>query len=49
MTNLGDYVDFVVDATINSGISRQMEAFKSGFNQVCDAVLDHGRNYSFLF
>ncbi|XP_030521970.1 E3 ubiquitin-protein ligase UPL4 [Rhodamnia argentea] len=34
MTNLEDYVSFVVDATTNSGISRQVEAFKSGFNQV---------------
>lgn len=34
MDNLGEYVSHVVDATINSGISRQMEAFKSGFNQV---------------
>ncbi|XP_076950087.1 E3 ubiquitin-protein ligase UPL4-like [Bidens hawaiensis] len=32
--NLEDYIELVVDATINSGISRQMEAFKSGFNQV---------------
>lgn len=34
MTNLEDYVSFIVDATTNSGISRQVEAFKSGFNQV---------------
>ncbi|XP_023005684.1 E3 ubiquitin-protein ligase UPL4-like isoform X2 [Cucurbita maxima] len=32
--NLEDYVSLVVDATLNSGISRQIEAFKSGFNQV---------------
>ncbi|XP_024982786.1 E3 ubiquitin-protein ligase UPL4 isoform X2 [Cynara cardunculus var. scolymus] len=33
-TNLEEYIDLVVDATINSGISRQMDAFKSGFDQV---------------
>ncbi|KAI7724831.1 hypothetical protein M8C21_006945 [Ambrosia artemisiifolia] len=32
--NLEYYVELVVDATISSGISRQMDAFKSGFNQV---------------
>ncbi|KAK3038394.1 hypothetical protein RJ639_030560 [Escallonia herrerae] len=34
MNNLEEYVTYVVDATINSGISRQVEAFKSGFNQL---------------
>lgn len=34
MSNLDKYVSLVVDATISSGISRQVEAFKSGFNQV---------------
>ena len=38
MSNLGEYVSLVVDATVNSGISRQVDAFKSGFNQVCDIV-----------
>nr|XP_043609568.1 E3 ubiquitin-protein ligase UPL4 [Erigeron canadensis]XP_043609569.1 E3 ubiquitin-protein ligase UPL4 [Erigeron canadensis] len=33
-TNLEEYIELVVDATINSGISKQMDAFKSGFNQV---------------
>ncbi|KAD3337492.1 hypothetical protein E3N88_33012 [Mikania micrantha] len=33
-SNLKEYIELVVDATINSGISRQMDAFKSGFNQV---------------
>ncbi|XP_050381252.1 E3 ubiquitin-protein ligase UPL4 [Argentina anserina] len=32
--NLEDYVSLMTDATINSGIFRQVEAFKSGFNQV---------------
>ncbi|CAL5389539.1 unnamed protein product [Camellia sinensis] len=34
MTNLEEYVSLIVDATINAGVCRQMEAFKSGFNQV---------------
>ncbi|KAK1400109.1 HECT-type E3 ubiquitin transferase [Heracleum sosnowskyi] len=34
MNNLEEYVSLVVDATIRSGISRQVEAFKLGFNQV---------------
>ncbi|XP_027363049.1 E3 ubiquitin-protein ligase UPL4 [Abrus precatorius] len=34
MRNLEDYVSLIVDATVRSGISRQLEAFKSGFNQV---------------
>ncbi|XP_031397200.1 E3 ubiquitin-protein ligase UPL4 [Punica granatum] len=34
MSNLEDYVSLVVDATIKTGISRQVEAFKSGFNEV---------------
>ncbi|KAK7267606.1 hypothetical protein RIF29_20284 [Crotalaria pallida] len=32
--NLEDYVSLIVDATVRSGISRQVEAFKSGFDQV---------------
>lgn len=35
MTNLEEYVSLLVDTTINAGISRQVEAFRSGFNQVC--------------
>ncbi|XP_024443585.1 E3 ubiquitin-protein ligase UPL4 isoform X2 [Populus trichocarpa] len=34
MDNLEVYVSHIVDATIHTGISRQVEAFKSGFNQV---------------
>lgn len=34
MINLEEYVSLIVDATICSGISRQVEAFKLGFNQV---------------
>ncbi|KAL6497911.1 E3 ubiquitin-protein ligase upl3 [Orobanche hederae] len=36
MSNLGDYVSLVVDATVGTGIARQIEAFRSGFNQVFD-------------
>lgn len=35
MDNLEEYVSLVVDATVYAGISRQVEAFKSGFNKVC--------------
>ncbi|CAN4107359.1 unnamed protein product [Withania somnifera] len=34
--NLEEYVSLVVDATVRTGIVRQMEAFRSGFNQVFD-------------
>ncbi|GLT92432.1 hypothetical protein SLE2022_102700 [Rubroshorea leprosula] len=34
LANLEEYVKLVVDATIKSGVSRQVEAIKSGFNQV---------------
>ncbi|KAF5188287.1 E3 ubiquitin-protein ligase [Thalictrum thalictroides] len=33
-SNLEEYVSSIVDATVKSGISRQVEAFRSGFNQV---------------
>ncbi|KAL6011107.1 E3 ubiquitin-protein ligase upl4 [Asimina triloba] len=32
--NLEEYISLIVDATVKSGISRQLDAFKSGFNQV---------------
>lgn len=35
LCNLEEYVTLVVDATVRTGIGRQMEAFRSGFNQVC--------------
>lgn len=38
MNNLEEYVSLVVDATIRSGISRQVEAFKLGFNQVSATI-----------
>ncbi|KAL8484061.1 hypothetical protein ACS0TY_026673 [Phlomoides rotata] len=34
LSNLEEYVKLMVDATIKSGIARQVEAFKSGFDQV---------------
>ncbi|PKA56014.1 E3 ubiquitin-protein ligase UPL3 [Apostasia shenzhenica] len=34
--NLDEYVNLVVDATVKSGILRQIEAFRAGFNQVFD-------------
>ncbi|KAG1365699.1 E3 ubiquitin-protein ligase UPL4 [Cocos nucifera] len=34
IANLEEYIALVVDATIKCGISRQVEAFKSGFNEV---------------
>ncbi|KAG8368087.1 hypothetical protein BUALT_Bualt15G0008800 [Buddleja alternifolia] len=36
MSSLGEYISLVVDATVGAGIMRQMEAFRSGFNQVFD-------------
>ena len=32
--NVEEYIDAVVDFALGSGIRRQMEAFRSGFNQV---------------
>ncbi|KAJ1270393.1 hypothetical protein BS78_06G049000 [Paspalum vaginatum] len=34
--NLEEYISLVVDATVKSGIARQVEALKAGFNQVFD-------------
>lgn len=36
INNLEEYISLVVDATVKSGISRQLEAFRAGFNQVFD-------------
>ncbi|CAN1192510.1 E3 ubiquitin-protein ligase UPL3 [Linum perenne] len=36
ISNLEDYISLVVDATVKTGITRQMEAFRAGFNQVFD-------------
>ncbi|CAM6105259.1 unnamed protein product [Calypogeia fissa] len=34
LDNLHEYVSLVVDATVKTGIAAQLEAFRSGFNQV---------------
>lgn len=34
INNLDEYISLVVDATVRAGILRQLEAFRSGFNQV---------------
>ncbi|KAM0853504.1 hypothetical protein ACQ4PT_051008 [Festuca glaucescens] len=34
--NLEEYISLVVDATVKAGIMRQVDAFKTGFNQVFD-------------
>ncbi|XP_049374949.1 E3 ubiquitin-protein ligase UPL3-like [Solanum verrucosum] len=36
LSNLEEYISLVVDATVKTGIRQQMEAFRSGFNQVFD-------------
>ncbi|KAL3539084.1 hypothetical protein ACH5RR_002450 [Cinchona calisaya] len=36
ISNLDEYVSLVVDAIVRTGIRRQTEAFRSGFNQVFD-------------
>ncbi|PWA58797.1 Armadillo [Artemisia annua] len=36
LNNLDEYISLVVDATVKTGITRQMEAFRAGFNQVFD-------------
>ncbi|KAK1562419.1 hypothetical protein Q3G72_011634 [Acer saccharum] len=44
MNNLEDYVALVVDATIHTGIYKQVEAFKSGFCQVFS--IKHLQNFT---
>ncbi|MCL7034368.1 hypothetical protein MKW94_030390, partial [Papaver nudicaule] len=36
INNLEEYISLVVDATVRTGIMRQVEAFRAGFNQVFD-------------
>ncbi|KAI4350275.1 hypothetical protein L6164_004746 [Bauhinia variegata] len=38
INNLEEYISLVVDATVKTGITRQMEAFRAGFNQVFDIL-----------
>ncbi|KAG4152318.1 hypothetical protein ERO13_D04G115800v2 [Gossypium hirsutum] len=48
--NLEEYVELVVDATIHSGIARQVEAFKSGFNQLLEIIqeFEYSQRRAFL-
>ena len=39
LETLEEYVNLVVDATVKGGISAQMDAFRSGFNEVCSVFL----------
>ncbi|KAF5786287.1 putative HECT domain, armadillo-like helical, HECT, E3 ligase catalytic domain-containing protein [Helianthus annuus] len=36
INNLEEYISLVVEATVKTGITRQMEAFRAGFSQVFD-------------
>nr|XP_043626626.1 E3 ubiquitin-protein ligase UPL3 [Erigeron canadensis] len=36
LNNLEEYISLVVAATVKTGVTRQMEAFRAGFNQVFD-------------
>ncbi|KAG5064939.1 hypothetical protein AAZX31_04G003500 [Glycine max] len=36
INNLEEYISLVIDATVKTGIMRQIEAFRAGFNQVFD-------------
>nr|GFB91703.1 E3 ubiquitin-protein ligase UPL3 [Tanacetum cinerariifolium] len=38
--NLEEYVSLVVSATVKTGITRQMEAFRAGFNQSIRAIFN---------
>ncbi|CAH2075832.1 unnamed protein product [Thlaspi arvense] len=38
MNSLEEYISLVVDATVKRGVTRQIEAFRSGFNQVFDVT-----------
>ncbi|KAK3028482.1 hypothetical protein RJ639_040051 [Escallonia herrerae] len=38
INNLEEYISLVVDATVRTGVMRQMEAFRAGFNQVFDVA-----------
>ncbi|OMO73502.1 E3 ubiquitin-protein ligase [Corchorus olitorius] len=44
LANLEDYIKLVVDATIHTGIARQIEAFRSGFNQAI--AIEHLRIFT---
>ncbi|XP_071716765.1 E3 ubiquitin-protein ligase UPL3-like isoform X2 [Rutidosis leptorrhynchoides] len=36
LNNLEEYISLVVDASVKTGVTRQMDAFRAGFNQVFD-------------
>ncbi|KAL7584719.1 hypothetical protein Lser_V15G44695 [Lactuca serriola] len=36
LNNLEEYISLVVDATVKTGITRQLKEFRAGFNQVFD-------------
>ncbi|KAL9238395.1 hypothetical protein vseg_012823 [Gypsophila vaccaria] len=38
INNLEEYISLVVDATVKTGVLRQLEAFRAGFNQVFDVA-----------
>ncbi|KFK30462.1 hypothetical protein AALP_AA7G264200 [Arabis alpina] len=38
INSLEEYISLVVDATVKRGVTRQIEAFRSGFNQVFDVT-----------
>nr|KAJ0223853.1 hypothetical protein LSAT_V11C200095020 [Lactuca sativa] len=40
LNNLEEYISLVVDATVKTGITRQLEAFRAGFNQA-DTLVEH--------
>lgn len=40
INNLEEYTSLVVEATVKTGIMRQMESFRAGFNQVIYADLN---------
>jgi len=40
-SNLGAWIDAVVDATLGSGVAAQLEACRQGFNEVRACVSAH--------
>ncbi|XP_057752289.1 E3 ubiquitin-protein ligase UPL3-like [Arachis stenosperma] len=44
INNLEEYISLVVDATIKTRITRQMEAFKAGFNQLSSTAANASSN-----
>ncbi|XLU27949.1 hypothetical protein S245_064015, partial [Arachis hypogaea] len=44
INNLEEYISLVVDATVKTGITHKMEAFKAGFNQLSSTVANASSN-----